>query len=75
MFVISGEAQISIVDPDTNKLHSYVAKPGQVCFYSYGLVALDHSYFRKIAYASFFNNDQFETALGSNMLKLTGPPA
>ncbi len=71
--VISGEAQISIVDPDTNKLHSYVAKPGQVVFIPMGWWHWIIPTSEKLHMHLFFNNDQFETALGSNMLKLTPP--
>ncbi|MEK5174373.1 cupin domain-containing protein [Heyndrickxia sp. FSL W8-0496] len=71
--VISGEAQISIVDPDTNKLHSYVTKPGQVVFIPMGWWHWIIPTSEKLHMHLFFNNDQFETALGSNMLKLTPP--
>lgn len=71
--IISGEAQISIVDPDTNKLHTYNAKPGQVVFIPMGWWHWITAASKNLHMHLFFNNDQFETALGSNMLRLTPP--
>lgn len=71
--IISGEAQISIVDPDTNKLHTYNAKPGQVVFIPMGWWHWITAASENLHMHLFFNNDQFETALGSNMLRLTPP--
>lgn len=71
--IVSGEAQISIVDPDTNKLHSYIAKACQVVFIPMGWWHWITALSDKLHMHLFFNNDQFETALGSNMLRLTPP--
>ncbi|UOQ45964.1 cupin domain-containing protein [Halobacillus salinarum] len=71
--VVSGEALVSIIDPDTNQLHTYQARPGQVVF-------IPMAWWHWITPASenlhlhlFFNNDQFETAEGSDTLRLTPP--
>lgn len=71
--IVSGEAQISIVDPDTNKLHKFNAKAGQVVFIPMGWWHWITALSDKLHMHLFFNNDQFETALGSNMLRLTPP--
>lgn len=71
--VISGEAQISIVDPNTNKLHTYIAKHGQVVFIPMAWWHWIIAKSEKLHMHLFFNNDQFESAEGSNMLRLTPP--
>lgn len=71
--VISGEAQISIVDPDTNKLHTYIAKPGQVVFIPMAWWHWIIAKSEKLHLHLFFNNDQFESAEGSDALRRTPP--
>ncbi|MBM7704360.1 cupin domain-containing protein [Metabacillus iocasae] len=71
--VVSGKAQISIIDPDTNKLHNYTANPGQVVFIPMGWWHWITPLSEKLHLHLFFNNDQFETALGSTTLRLTPP--
>jgi oxalate decarboxylase/phosphoglucose isomerase-like protein (cupin superfamily) len=71
--VVSGEAQISIVDPDTNKLQNYIAKPGQVVFIPMAWWHWIRPKSEKLHLHLFFNNDQFETAEGSDTLRLTPP--
>jgi oxalate decarboxylase/phosphoglucose isomerase-like protein (cupin superfamily) len=71
--VVSGEAIISIVDPDTNKLHNYKAKPGQVVFIPMAWWHWIRPVSEKLHLHLFFNNDQFETAEGSDTLRLTPP--
>jgi oxalate decarboxylase/phosphoglucose isomerase-like protein (cupin superfamily) len=71
--VVSGEAIISIVDPDTNKLHNYIAKPGQVVFIPMAWWHWIRPASEKLHLHLFFNNDQFETAEGSDTLRLTPP--
>ncbi|MGE6376066.1 cupin domain-containing protein [Peribacillus muralis] len=71
--VVSGEALISIVDPDTKKLHHYVAKPGQVVFIPMAWWHWIRPVSQELHLHLFFNNDQFETAEGSDMLRLTPP--
>ncbi|MED5050568.1 cupin domain-containing protein [Anoxybacillus rupiensis] len=71
--VVSGEALISIVDPDTNKLHHYKAKAGQVVFIPMAWWHWIRPASEKVHLHLFFNNDQFETAEGSDTLRLTPP--
>lgn len=71
--VVSGEALITIVDPDTKKLHNYVAKPGQVVFIPMAWWHWIRPVSQELHLHLFFNNDQFETAEGSDMLRLTPP--
>ncbi|MEJ9230358.1 cupin domain-containing protein [Peribacillus butanolivorans] len=71
--VVSGEALISIVDPDTKKLHNYIAKPGQVVFIPMAWWHWIRPGSEELHLHLFFNNDQFETAEGSDMLRLTPP--
>ena len=71
--VVSGEAIISIVDPDTKKLHNYRAKQGQVVFIPMAWWHWIRPASEKLHLHLFFNNDQFETAEGSDTLRLTPP--
>lgn len=71
--VVSGEAVISIIDPDTNKLHTYSAKAGQVVFIPMAWWHWITPVSDKAHLHLFFNNDQFETAEGSDTLRLTPP--
>ncbi|QGQ46506.1 cupin domain-containing protein [Metabacillus sediminilitoris] len=71
--IVSGEAMISIVDPDTKKLHNYKAKPGQVVFIPMAWWHWIRPITEKLHLHLFFNNDQFETAEGSDTLRLTPP--
>lgn len=71
--VVSGEAVISIVNPNTQTLHNYRAKPGQVVFIPMAWWHWIRPLSEKLHLHLFFNNDQFETAEGSDMLRLTPP--
>jgi oxalate decarboxylase/phosphoglucose isomerase-like protein (cupin superfamily) len=71
--IVSGEAMISIVDPDTKKLHNYKVKPGQVVFIPMAWWHRIRPITEKLHLHLFFNNDQFETAEGSDTLRLTPP--
>ncbi|WP_356948176.1 cupin domain-containing protein [Fictibacillus fluitans] len=71
--VVSGEVVVSIIDPDVNKLHSYHAKPGQVVFIPMAWWHWITPVTDKVHLHLFFNNDQFETAEGSDTLRLTPP--
>jgi oxalate decarboxylase/phosphoglucose isomerase-like protein (cupin superfamily) len=71
--VVSGEAMISIIDPDTKKLHTYRAKPGQVVFIPMAWWHWITPVSEKLHLHLFFNNDQVESAEGSDTLRLTPP--
>ncbi|MFE5430692.1 cupin domain-containing protein [Peribacillus simplex] len=71
--VVSGEAQISLVDPDTKKFHSYIVKPGQVVFIPMAWWHWIIPRSEKLHIHLFFNNDQRETAEGSDTLRRTPP--
>jgi len=71
--IVSGEAMISIVDPDTRKLHHYHAKPGDVVFIPMAWWHWIRPATDKLHLHLFFNNDQFESAEGSDTLRLTPP--
>ncbi|MFC9597005.1 cupin domain-containing protein [Peribacillus butanolivorans] len=71
--IVSGEAQISLIDPDTNKLHTYMVKPGQVVFIPMAWWHWIIPKSEKLHLHLFFNNDQRETAEGSDTLRLTPP--
>ncbi|MFT8322161.1 MAG: cupin domain-containing protein [Bacillus sp. (in: firmicutes)] len=71
--VVSGEAIVSIIDPDTKKLHHYKAKPGQLVFIPMAWWHWITPASDKLHLHLFFNNDQFETASGSDTLRLTPP--
>ncbi|MFQ3544582.1 cupin domain-containing protein [Halobacillus rhizosphaerae] len=71
--VVSGEAIVSIVDPDTKQLHNYSAKAGQVVFIPMAWWHWIRPASDKLHLHLFFNNDQFETAEGSDTLRLTPP--
>lgn len=71
--VISGESITSILDPDTNKLHHYRAKAGQVIFIPMGWWHWITPVSEEAHLHLFFNNDQPETAEGSDTLRLTPP--
>jgi oxalate decarboxylase/phosphoglucose isomerase-like protein (cupin superfamily) len=71
--VVSGEAITSILNPDTHQLHHYRAKPGQVVFIPMGWWHWITSVSDKTHLLLFFNNDQFESAEGSDTLRLTPP--
>ncbi|AYV71006.1 MULTISPECIES: cupin domain-containing protein [Niallia] len=71
--IVSGEAMISIVDPDTRKLHHYHAKVGDVVFIPMAWWHWIQPTTEKLHLHLFFNNDQFESAEGSDTLRLTPP--
>lgn len=71
--VVSGEAVISVIDPDHDRMHSYTAKPGQVVFIPMAWWHWIRPRSGKLHLHLFFNNDQFETAEGSDTLRLTPP--
>ncbi|WP_110926691.1 cupin domain-containing protein [Bacillus massiliglaciei] len=71
--IVSGEAAVSIVDPDTNRLHEYRAKAGQVVFIPMAWWHWIRPVSDKLHLHLFFNNDQFESAEGSSMLRHTPP--
>ncbi|PKG23982.1 cupin domain-containing protein [Niallia nealsonii] len=71
--VVAGEAMISIVDPDTKKLHNYHAKLGDVVFIPMAWWHWIRPVSEKLHLHLFFNNDQFESAEGSDTLRLTPP--
>lgn len=58
--VISGEAEVSILDPDNKKLHTHVAKPGQVVFIPMGWWHWINPTSKKLHFHLFFNNDQLK---------------
>ncbi len=71
--VVSGEAIISIVNPNTITLHNYRVKTGQVVFIPMAWWHWIRPVTEKLHLHLFFNNDQFESAEGSDMLRLTPP--
>jgi dTDP-4-dehydrorhamnose 3,5-epimerase-like enzyme len=71
--VVSGEVITSIVDPDTQQLHHYRASPGQVVFIPMAWWHWITPVSEEAHLHLFFNNDQFESAEGSDMLRLTPP--
>ena len=71
--IVSGEAMVSIVDPDTRTLHNYKATAGQVVFIPMAWWHWIRPLSAKLHLHLFFNNDQFESAEGSDTLRLTPP--
>jgi oxalate decarboxylase/phosphoglucose isomerase-like protein (cupin superfamily) len=71
--VVSGEVITSILNPDTKQLQHYRAKPGQVVFIPMAWWHWITPVSEKVHLHLFFNNDQFESAEGSDMLRLTPP--
>ncbi|WP_028403058.1 cupin domain-containing protein [Ectobacillus panaciterrae] len=71
--VVSGEVITSILDPDTQQLHHYRAKSGQVVFIPMAWWHWITPVSEEAHVHLFFNNDQFESAEGSDMLRLTPP--
>lgn len=71
--VVSGEIVTSIVNPDTKQLQHYRARPGQVVFIPMAWWHWITPISEKVHLHLFFNNDQVESAEGSDMLRLTPP--
>lgn len=71
--VVSGEAVTSILNPETNQLQNYHVKAGQTVFIPMGWWHWITAVTEEVQLHLFFNNDQFETAEGSDILRLTPP--
>ncbi len=71
--MISGEVEVSIIDPDTSTLHTYRIKKGNVAFIPMGWWHWIEPLTEEAHLHLFFNNDQFESAEGSDILRLTPP--
>lgn len=71
--VVSGEAVTSILNPETNQLQNYHVKAGQTVFIPMGWWHWITAITEEVQLHLFFNNDQFETAEGSDILRLTPP--
>ena len=71
--VVSGEAVTSILNPETNQLQNYHMKAGQTVFIPMGWWHWITAVTEEVQLHLFFNNDQFETAEGSDILRLTPP--
>ncbi|OZT13456.1 cupin [Priestia aryabhattai] len=71
--VVSGEVQVSIVDPDTSSLHTFQIKEGNVAFIPMGWWHWIEPLTEEAHLHLFFNNDQFESSEGSDILRLTPP--
>lgn len=71
--IVSGEAITSILNPETNQLQNYRAKAGQTVFIPMGWWHWITAVSEEAHLHLFFNNDQFETAEGSDVLRMTPP--
>lgn len=71
--VVSGEVQVSILDPDTSSMHNYRIKEGEVVFIPMGWWHWIEPLSEEAHLHLFFNNDQFESTEGSDVLRLTPP--
>ncbi|MGE7307152.1 cupin domain-containing protein [Priestia megaterium] len=71
--VVSGEVQVSILDPDTSSMHNYRIKEGEVVFIPMGWWHWIEPLSEETHLHLFFNNDQFESTEGSDVLRLTPP--
>lgn len=72
-YVVSGEVIISVLDPLTHRLITYHVKVGQVVFIPMNWWHWSTAVSDKAHVVEMFNNEQFQIAEGSDILRLTPP--